>query len=305
MHRPTLVTCVSLALAATLSACGSPAQNAAPAPGSSAGPASGAASAPAKVTPTPTPTPMAGGVKPGTNHSEAASAYAHSAQDVHNWLTQGKTTPNYPDHKIAFLTFDDGPNTTITPKDLDVLKAQGVHATFYYVTKQLGPKTKAVAERTIAEGHAVDVHSHSHDYNYLYPGRSGSAEHVLADYDKATQEMKSIFGPEFVNHGFRYPGGHMSWKGLDAADKGLAAKGVYWIDWNTMTADAEPPKTRAKTADQMVAAVNAGIREDSAKNPNVAVVLMHDAEDKSLTTQALPAVIADLKAKGYEFGVID
>ena len=34
------------------------------------------------------------------------------------------------EEKIAYLTFDDGPNTLITPKILDILKAEDVKATF-------------------------------------------------------------------------------------------------------------------------------------------------------------------------------
>ena len=37
----------------------------------------------------------------------------------------------YPDEKIAFLTFDDGPNISITPKVLDILKEENVKASFF------------------------------------------------------------------------------------------------------------------------------------------------------------------------------
>ena len=38
--------------------------------------------------------------------------------------------------KVAFLTFDDGPSTTNTPKILDVLKAYNVKATFFILGEQ-------------------------------------------------------------------------------------------------------------------------------------------------------------------------
>ena len=37
----------------------------------------------------------------------------------------------YPNEKIAFLTFDDGPNISVTPKVLDILKEENVKATFF------------------------------------------------------------------------------------------------------------------------------------------------------------------------------
>lgn len=41
----------------------------------------------------------------------------------------------YPDEKIAFLTFDDGPNISITPKVLDILKEENVKASFFVIGK--------------------------------------------------------------------------------------------------------------------------------------------------------------------------
>jgi peptidoglycan/xylan/chitin deacetylase (PgdA/CDA1 family) len=42
----------------------------------------------------------------------------------------------------------------------------------------------------------------------------------------------------------------------------------------------------------------------SVKDPNVVVILMHDARGKKVSTEALPQIITDLRAKGYSFGVI-
>ncbi|MBQ5501334.1 MAG: polysaccharide deacetylase family protein, partial [Selenomonas sp.] len=39
--------------------------------------------------------------------------------------------PHYNKEKSAYLTFDDGPDDVNTPAILDVLKANGIHATFY------------------------------------------------------------------------------------------------------------------------------------------------------------------------------
>lgn len=39
--------------------------------------------------------------------------------------------------KTAFLTFDDGPNASVTPKVLDILKDEDVKATFFVIGKML------------------------------------------------------------------------------------------------------------------------------------------------------------------------
>lgn len=288
-----------------LSACGAPpaaqhqASGAAQPGGSGTSPAAPGQQTPAQPAPA-TPDPTA--LQPGTNHDVAAAAYTYPAAKVQQWAQLGAKAPDYPNKKIAFLTFDDGPTTALTPKDLDVLKANGVHATFYLITKQLDDKTIPITKRALAEGNSLDVHSRSHDYNYLYPGRTCSADHVASDYDRGEQQLKQVFGPDFVNHGVRYPGGHMSWKKMAPCDQVLADRGLAWVDWNSMTGDAEPPKTHPTTPDGMVQMVAS---EAKAANDNVTVVLMHDAADKSMTNQALPGVINWFKQQGYEFGVID
>lgn len=218
------------------------------------------------------PAPDQTALQPGTNHNVAAAAYTKKASEVQAWLRQGSKAPNYPDHKIAFLTFE---------------------------------KTIPIAKRAIAEGNAINAHSASHNYTYLYPSRTGNKSNILADYAKAEDALKSALGTDFTNHGIRYPGGHMSWKGLGPADQALADEGLSWIDWDTMTGDAEPPKTHPTTPQGMVAMVQQGIKEDAARNPNVAVILMHDAEDKKMTHDALPQLVEQLRQEGYEFDVID
>ena len=60
--------------------------------------------------------------------------------------------------------------------------------------------------------------------------------------------------------------------------------------------------SKPKTTDQAVKNV-----EKSAQmwgSPNVLVVLMHDAADKSITADSLAQVIEYLKNEGYEFGIL-
>lgn len=59
------------------------------------------------------------------------------------------------------LTFDDGPDSVWTPKILDVLKAEGVKATFFVTGKSVATNPDLV-RRIVAEGHELANHSLSH-----------------------------------------------------------------------------------------------------------------------------------------------
>ncbi|QGF24088.1 polysaccharide deacetylase family protein [Raineyella fluvialis] len=160
----------------------------------------------APVAPPPPPAPT--DLHPGTNHAYLADAYAYPAADVHAWLVDGAKAANYPQRRIAFLTFDDGPSNSTTPKDLDILRAEGVPATFFYITGPMGlaKVDPAVPHRALAEGHAVCVHSRSHNYHELYPGRRADAEHVVADHERAMGDLRGVFGADFAAGCYRYPG---------------------------------------------------------------------------------------------------
>lgn len=253
------------------------------------------------VSPTPTPTPA---VVAGTNHAAAAQAYAYPAAKVHAWLQQGPSAPDYPTQKIAFLTFDDGPSADATPRVLEALRADNVPATFFVIAGPLGLGRTGpdLLRQEVAAGNAVCIHSFSHDYQYLYPQRQGDAEHILADEAKAMDGIRAAIGPGYTPGCFRYPGGHMSWKGLAGADTGLTDRGLSWIDWNAMTGDSESKKKEPTTP----AEAAANVQHDMAlvKNPNVVVILMHDAPGKKISTEALPQIVSDLRTAGYTFGVI-
>lgn len=59
------------------------------------------------------------------------------------------------------LTFDDGPDPEWTPKVLDLLRANGVHATFF-VTGSAVLDHPGLVRRMVEEGHEVGLHSFSH-----------------------------------------------------------------------------------------------------------------------------------------------
>ena len=105
--------------------------------------------------------------------------------------------------KVAFLTFDDGPSSNVTPKILDVLKKENIKATFFV----LGTMVKAnpeVLKREKKEGHYIANHSYSHEYSKIYK----SSNAVLKEYNKTEEQIKRALGNEnYSSNLFRFPGG--------------------------------------------------------------------------------------------------
>ena len=58
------------------------------------------------------------------------------------------------DLKRITLSFDNGPDPETTPFVLDVLARRGIKTTFFVVGQNLA-KTRAPAERAVAEGHWI------------------------------------------------------------------------------------------------------------------------------------------------------
>jgi peptidoglycan-N-acetylglucosamine deacetylase len=230
----------------------------------------------------------------GSNHIPAANAYAVPGVTVHSWLA----TRTGPAAKTAFLTFDDGPSA-ITPQVLDALKALHVPATFFVIGRSL-ELNPAPVQRAMAEGHAICIHSYSHDYAYLYPGRTGNVVNIAGDYDQALSVAKRVLGPTYAPGAYRYPGGHMSWTGLEDADIALAQRGVTWIDWNCMSGDADihPPTT----PDEAMARLTKSFAQ--AGSPSAAVMLSHDKGGAHVTLATLPRFVQFFRDRGYGFGVI-
>lgn len=270
-----------------------PATSASPAPGTASGTASVSQSA--STSPTAAWTGDPGALIPGRNHIGSASEYVYPAALVQQWL-EGEVKPT---EKVVFLTFDDGPNHKTTPMILDALDKGDAHATFFVVGSMLD-EAPELLRKEIEMGNSIALHSWSHNYKKLYPGRTANAERVADEYTKTLAKIRSIVGAEFNTEAWRYPGGHMSWKGLSPADEYLKSQGVSWIDWNAATNDAEPKSRRPKTAAQAVEYASAPIRDGY----HVAVILAHDTPDKIVTAEAVPGIIAAYKAAGYKFGII-
>lgn len=188
------------------------------------------------------------------------------------------------ENKRIYLTFDDGPSDRVTPKILDVLKKEGVKATFFIVGK-LAQSRKYIVRREYDEGHCVAVHSYSHIYKDIYADEKS----LIDDIDKCNDLIYEVTGERADV--YRFPGGSFT-----VDEKCIAAvisHGMKYVDWNASTRDAELVNPTA--AQLFKAAV------DTPANRQNIVLLSHDTTDKLTTAQALESIIKYYKAKGYSF----
>jgi peptidoglycan/xylan/chitin deacetylase (PgdA/CDA1 family) len=235
------------------------------------------------------------------NHIVMADDYAYATKDVRDWMT-GKVP--YTGEKLVFLTFDDGPNTESTAKILDVLKEEGVPGTFFVIgTSVEKAGAGEVLNRILEEGSSVALHTYSHVYEKLYPKNTGDAAFIQEELVKLVNAIRTATGKaDFDSKVLRYPGGHMSWKGMDKVDEAIGGLGIEYVDWNAINGDSEPTSRRPKDAQAMADYVFDSLNYTKIKS--VVVVLMHDATNKPLTPESLPLIIAEFKEQGYKFGIL-
>lgn len=195
------------------------------------------------------------------------------------------------EEKRAFLTFDDGPSQSVTPKILDTLKEENIKATFFV----LGTMVKSnpdVLKREYQEGHYIANHGYSHVYKKIYANKNNPLE----EYKKANKMIQdALENPNYQSNVFRFPGGSVGGyydKMKTEAKKVLKENHVAYLDWNALTNDSDGAKTKEDIMKNL---------KNTTKGKNSIVVLMHDAPNKDLTAETLPDVISYLKEQGYTF----
>lgn len=201
------------------------------------------------------------------------------------------------EEKIVFLTFDDGPSTTVTPEILKVLKEQDVKATFFVMGKTIeagGNESKALLKEIYENGHAIGNHTYSHNYKVLYPSGRINIDNFIKDLEENEKLIQNALGNKnYHTRIYRAPGGTMSWRGNQDLKDYSSANNLVSIDWNALTKDAEG---RKKTAEQLT---SEAIRQSEGKD--MVVLLMHDTYGKENTAKSLEKIIKWYKDNGYSF----
>ncbi len=184
-------------------------------------------------------------------------------------ICSAKTNEN-----VIALTFDDGPDILKTPAILDLLKNEGIKATFFVIGKKI-KGSEAIVERMLQEGHIIANHSYSHSYFIdLFPTKK-----VIADLESANSIIKSITG--YTPKLFRPPYGVTNPNIARAVEK----MELTSIGWNIRSLD-----TIIKDSNKLYQRISTRIEPGS-------ILLFHDTGTNTL--EALKEVILFIKKKGY------
>lgn len=179
--------------------------------------------------------------------------------------------------KLVALTFDDGPSN-YTDQILAILKKEDVKATFF----MLGENAKALPDQVkhVKDGgHQICSHTMHHlDLVTL------DKQKELSEINDAFQALEGAGAPPTT--AIRPPYGSLNMKTW-LAGEGKFAYSFLWtkdsLDWKRPGADVI-------------------VKNCTGTNAPGDIILLHDGGgDRSQDVEALPQIIANLKAKGYRF----
>ena len=179
---------------------------------------------------------------------------------------------------VIALTFDDGPNTVITPQVLDILEKEGIVASFFLIAQNINPESAEMVRRARAMGCDIENHTVTHPFMDKL-----SVEEILEEVKTCTEKIVEITGeaPEF----FRPPFIAVNQAMYDNIDLTFIC-GMGCEDWvPTVTAQERIDRVLANAADGQI-------------------VLLHDMEWNVNTVEALKTIIPELKKRGYEFATV-
>ena len=193
-----------------------------------------------------------------------------------------------PRARTIALTFDDGPDPVWTPKILDLLRAQKVHATFFVVGTAVAAHPE-LARRIVAEGHQIAVHSFTHANLSTTAGWRRSLE--------LRQSQLILAGATGVSTTLLRPPYSSEPRALTDRDW-AALQQIRQAGYLAVLTSQDSEDWRRPGTDQVIA--NSMPRSTAGQ-----VLLMHDAGgDRSETVEALSKLLPRLKARGFRFATV-
>jgi peptidoglycan/xylan/chitin deacetylase (PgdA/CDA1 family) len=210
---------------------------------------------------------------PGVSARPAAPKAASVSADIAHASDGGAHAVN--------ITIDDGPDPVWTPQVLQVLRENGVKATFCMI----GPLAQAHPElvrQVVAAGHRLCDHTVSHDTTMDKKSEAYQKQQIVQAEQQITEASGGV-RPMY----YRAPGGAFTPYSRHLA----AGDGMRPLGWNVDSKDFERPGT---------AAIVATVKRELTNGPTL---LFHDAGgDRSQTVAALRTLLPWLKQQGYSFG---
>ena len=175
-------------------------------------------------------------------------------------------------HPNIYLTFDDGPSSFVTENILDILKEEGVKATFFCIGENV-IKNPILFNEILKAGHSIGNHSMTHPNGWKV-----NKGLYMEDINKAAQIINSNL--------FRPPFGRFNFRSLS-----ILKKTFQIIMWDVVSGDFDIKLKPEKIINNVV------------KNArNGSIIVMHDNDKfKDLTLSSLLPIIKGLKKKGFCF----
>ena len=198
--------------------------------------------------------------------------------------------------KHVYLTFDNGPSETITPKILDVLRRYNVDATFFMNGNDIKDHPY-LCTRTMEEGHLVLPLSKSGSADILYADKTTFMDEVEETYKLISDNSPNGKSPVKIYRflGGSYANSNYGSKKQEYKDE-LAQNGYYFCDWNVSIGDS----VSSKTPEQLLANFNA-----SRPAVNNLIIQFNNTDDNSSTAEMLGDLIEKLLSEGYTFSRLD
>ncbi len=181
--------------------------------------------------------------------------------------------------KVVALTFEDGPVIPNTLRLLDVLKTEGVTATFF-PTGANAEKNPELIRRMIADGHEVANHTWTHPMMSRIPDAKFREE-----IQRAQQLLGTLTGKAPVL--WRPPYGAITEQQIDFVHREYGLTTILW------SVDPEDWKDRdaAKTTARILKGAHPG-----------GILLLHDIHRSSI--DAVPGILKGLREAGYSFDTV-
>ena len=173
------------------------------------------------------------------------------------------------------LSFDDGPNTTTTPKVLDLLEENGVKASFFVIGQNITPESAVVMQRAAKMGCTIENHSFTHKYMSRMDEKTLIEEIAKTDalIEHYVGRTPQFFRPPYINHG----------KLMHDTIAKTFICGVGCNDWEASVSAEQRLETMLSTI----------------KNGDI--FLLHDFEGNEATVEALRKLIPEMKKRGFIF----
>jgi peptidoglycan-N-acetylglucosamine deacetylase len=193
------------------------------------------------------------------------------------------------DQKIVALTFDDGPKPAMSRPILKILEQAQVKATFFLVGITCLDHPDLV-KKIAQAGHEIG----NHTFNHIRLDQLSYAK-IVAEINNTNELIAHITGKKPLY--FRPPGGRFNRFVLDA----LATTELQPVHWSINTEDYLPEDSK-HTPQQLEETVAKIIKRVTNNVDKGSIILMHNGG--TLAVNSLPAIIKNLRQKGYKFVTI-